>query len=78
MNWDTHYKMEHYKISKALNNSIASKFVTWKWIKVHDLSCSQYFVNKNIRFEMLMLKSDFSNYNDGCLGEKETIDDEHG
>ena len=75
--------MEHYKISKALNNSIASKFVTWKWIKVHDLSCSQYSVNKNIRFEKILglkcsCKSDFSNYNDGCLGEKETIDDEHG
>ena len=29
--------MEHHKISKLLNNSTASKFVTKKWVKVNDL-----------------------------------------
>ena len=33
--------MEHYKISKLLNDSIASKFVTKKWIEVNDLSSGQ-------------------------------------
>ena len=32
--------MEHYKISKLLNNSTESKFVTRKWIEVNDLSDS--------------------------------------
>ena len=31
-------KMEHYKISKLLNDSIVSKFVVKKWIEVNDLS----------------------------------------
>ena len=78
MNWDTYYKNEHCKICKVLNDSTASKFVTRKWTKVHDLSCSQYSVNKNIRFKMPMLKSDFYDCNDGCLCEKEIIDDEQG
>ena len=36
--------MEHYKISKFLNNSSASKFVTKKWIEVNDSSAGQYLV----------------------------------
>ena len=44
-------KMEHYKISKLLNNLFVSKFVTKKWIKVNDSSSSQYSVNKNIMFK---------------------------
>ena len=30
--------MEHPKISKLLNDSTVSKFVTRKWIEVNDLS----------------------------------------
>ena len=33
--------MEHYKISKLLNDSTVSKFVTEKWIRVNDLSSGQ-------------------------------------
>ena len=29
-------KMEHYKISKLLNDSKVSKFVTKKWVEVND------------------------------------------
>ena len=43
--------MEHYKISKLLNDSAVSKFVTKKWIEVNDLLSSQYSVKKDIRFE---------------------------
>ena len=41
--------MEHYKISKLLNDLIVFKFVTKKLVKVNDLSGGQYSVNKNIR-----------------------------
>ena len=40
--------MEHQKISRSLNDSNISKFVTRKWTEVTDLSGSQYPVNKNI------------------------------
>ena len=43
--------MEHYEISKLLNDSTVSKFVTKKWIEVNDSSSDQYSVNKNIRFK---------------------------
>ena len=43
--------MEHYEISKLLNDSTVSKFVTNKWIEVNDSSSGQYSVNKNIRFK---------------------------
>ena len=29
--------MKHYKISKLLNNSTVSKFVSKKWVEVNDL-----------------------------------------
>ena len=35
--------MEHYKISKLLDNSALLKFVAKKWIEVNDLSGVQYF-----------------------------------
>ena len=34
--------MEHYNISKLLNDSTVSKFVTRKLVKVNDLSSGQY------------------------------------
>ena len=50
-----YYKMEHHKITKLLNNSTVSKFVTSKRIEVNGLSNGQYSVNKNIRFKTPML-----------------------
>ena len=35
-----------------------------KWIEVNDLSSGQYSVNKNIRFETSMLRSDLCDYSD--------------
>ena len=40
--------MEHFKISKLLDDSTVSKFVTKQWFKVIDLSSGQCSVNKNI------------------------------
>ena len=33
--------MEHYKISKLLNDSIAPTFMIKKWVEVNDLSSGQ-------------------------------------
>ena len=60
--------MEQYKISKLLNSSSVSKFVTEKWVEVNDLSSSQYSINKNIRFKtyfnvkirFIMVSNEFS------------------
>ena len=67
-------KMEQYKISKLLNESTGSKFVTKKWIKLNNLSSVQYFVNKNIRFKTSMLISYLCNYSDAYIVIKWTID----
>ena len=42
-------------MSKLLNNSTISKFVTRKRIEINDLSNGQTSVNKNINFRTLML-----------------------
>ena len=66
--------MEQYKISKLLNDPTVSKFVTKKWIKVNDLSSGQYSVNKNIRFQTSLLRSDLCDYCDAYIVVKGTID----
>ena len=65
--------MEHYKISKLLNDLTVSKFVPKKWIEVNDLSSGQYSVNKNIRFKTSMISSDLCDYTDGYIIVKGTI-----
>ena len=59
--------MEHYKISKLLNDSTVSKFVTKKWVKVTDLSRGQCFARKNIRFKTSMLSSCLCHYSDAYI-----------
>ena len=59
--------MQHYKISKLLNDSTVSKFMTKKWIEVNDLSNGQYSINKNIRFKTLMFGSDLCDYSDAYV-----------
>ena len=66
--------MEHYKISKLLSDSSVFKFVTKKWIEINDLSSGQYSVNKSIRFETSMLRSDLCDYSDAYIVVKGTID----
>ena len=55
--------MEHYKISKLLNNSTVSKFVT-KMCQSKYLSTSQYSSTKNIKFKTSMLRPDLCDYSD--------------
>ena len=66
--------MEHCKISKLLNYSTMSKFVTKKWVEVNDLSSGQYSVHKNIRFKTSMLRSYLCDYSDAHFVVKGTID----
>ena len=56
--------MEHYKISKSLENSAVSNYVTRKQIEVNDLSGGQYSVSKNIGFKTAMLRSNLCYYSD--------------
>ena len=65
--------MEHYKISKLLNNPTVSKFVTKKWITINYVSSGQYSVNKNIRFKTLMQRSDLRVDSDAYIVVKGTI-----
>ena len=60
-------KMEQHKISKFLNDSTVSKFVTKEWIEVNDLSSDQYSVNKKKRFKTSMLRSDSCDYSDAYI-----------
>ena len=59
--------MEHYKISKPLNDSVVSKFVTKKWFEVNDLSSGQYSDSKIIRLKTSLLRSDLSDYSDDYI-----------
>ena len=43
---EKNHKMEHFKISKLLNDSTVLKFVTRKWIEVHDLSIGNILSTK--------------------------------
>ena len=66
--------MEHHKISKLLKDSTVLKCFIRKWVEVNDLSNSQYSVNKNMRFETPMLRSDLCDYRDAYIVVKGTID----
>ena len=59
--------MEHHKISKLLNDSTVSKFVTRKWIEVNDLSGGQYSVKENITFKTSMLRQCLRDYSGGYI-----------
>ena len=67
-------KMEHYKISKLLNDSIVLKFVTKNWMELNGLSSSQHSVHKNIRFKSSMLTSDVCGYSNVYIFAKDAID----
>ena len=66
-------KLEHYEISKFLNDTIVSKFVTKKWFEGNYLSSGQYFVNKKIRFKNSVLRSDLCDYSDTFIVLKRRI-----
>ena len=59
--------MEHYEISKLLNNSTVSKFVARQWIEVSDLSRGQYSDNKKIKFKNSVLISHLCDLSDAYI-----------
>ena len=65
--------MEHCKISKLLNDSPVSKFLTKKLTEVNDLSSDQYSFNKNVRFKTSMFRSDLCDYSDAYIAVKGRI-----
>ena len=66
--------MEYCKVSKLLDNSPVSKFVTRRWIKVNDSSGGQYSAAKNIKFKAPVPISDLCDYSDVYIVVKGTID----
>ena len=62
--------MKCHKISKLLKDSTVSRFVTRSLIEINDLSSSQYSVNKGIRFNTPMLRSELCDYSDAYIALK--------
>ena len=67
--------MEYQKITNLLGNipDKVPRFITKKWIKVHDQYERSYSTNKQIRFKTSMLRSDLCNYSEAYIVVKGTI-----
>ena len=71
------YKNEFQKIANSLDTTSDDIdlpiFVTKKWIEVYDQLGGSYNVNKEIRIETSMLRSDLRDYSDAYIVGKGTI-----
>ena len=58
--------MEYQKITNLLGNTSdkVARFITKKWIEVHDQSGGTYNTNKQVRFKTSMLRSDLCDFSD--------------
>ena len=67
--------MEYQKITNLLGNTLdkVPRFITKKWIEVHDQSGETDNTNKQIRFKASILRSDSCDYNDAYIVVKGTI-----
>ena len=67
--------MEYQKITNVSGNTSdkVPRFITKKWAEVHDQSGETYSTNKQIRFKILMLRSDLRDYGDACIVVKELL-----
>ena len=61
--------MEYQKIKNLLDNipDKVPRFITKKWIEVHDQSGETYNTNKQIRFKASVLRSDLCDFNDAYI-----------
>ena len=61
--------MECQNITNLLGDTSdkVPRFITKKWIEVHDQSGETYNTNKQIRFKKLMLRSDLCDYSDAYI-----------
>ena len=64
--------MEHQQITNVLGNipDKVTRFITKKWIEVHDQSGETYNTKKQIRFKTSMLKSDLCDCSDAYIAVK--------
>ena len=70
--------MEYQKITNLFGTTIdeVSRFITKKWVEVHDQSGSahdRYKPNKQIRFKTSMLRSDLCDFSDAYIVVKRDI-----
>ena len=70
--------MEYQKITNLLATTLDEihRFITKKWVKVHDQSGNaddRYKPTKQIRFKTSMLRSDLCDYSDAYIVVKGTI-----
>ena len=67
--------MEYQKITDLLGNisDKVPKFITKKWIEVHDQSGETYSTNKQIRYKTSILRSDLCDFNDAYIVDKGKI-----
>ena len=61
--------MEYQIITNLLGNihDKVPRFITKKWIEVHDQSGETYQINKQIRFKTSMLRSDLCDFSDAYI-----------
>ena len=61
--------MEYQKITNLLGNipDKIPRFITKKWIEVHDQSGEAYNTNKQIIFKTSILRSDLCDFNDAYI-----------
>ena len=61
--------MEYQKITNLLGNipDKIPRFITTKWIEVHDQPGESYSTNKQIRFKTSMLRSDLCDSSDAYI-----------
>ena len=61
--------MEYQKIKNLLDNipDKLPRFITKKWIEIHDQSGETYNTNKQIRFKTSMLRSDLCDFSDAYI-----------
>ena len=70
--------MEYQKVTNFLDTASGNvpRFITKKWVKVHDQSGSaddRYKPSKQIRFKTSMLRSDLCDFGDAYIVIKETV-----
>ena len=67
--------MEYQRITNLLANipDKVTRFITKKWIEVHDQSGETFNTNKQIRFKTSMLRSDLCDYSDAYIVVKGTV-----
>ena len=61
--------MEYQKITNLLGNILdeVPRFITKKWIELHDQPGETYNNNKQIRFKTSMLRFDLCDYSDDIV-----------